>query len=95
MGYSDYLSIRQKRSVTCQPSPFLLSYLILISNRVHHQKEDLLIYFWLHCVFMAACRLSLVLATRGYSQVAIHGLLIAVASLAVEHGLNCPPHMNS
>lgn len=40
MGYSDSLSIRQKRNVTCQQSPFLLSYLVLISNQVHLWKED-------------------------------------------------------
>ena len=43
-------------------------------------------YFCLHWVFVAACRLSLVAASGGYS-VAVHGLLIAVASLVVEHGL--------
>ena len=34
--------------------------------------------FWLHWVFVAACGLSLVV---------VRGLLIAVASLVVEHGL--------
>ena len=33
------------------------------------------------------CGLSLVAASRGYSEVAVLGLLTAVASLAVEHGL--------
>ena len=37
--------------------------------------------------FVAACGLSLVIASRGYSLVAMHGLLIAVASLLAEHGL--------
>jgi len=37
--------------------------------------------------FVAACRLSLVTASGGYSLVAMHGLLIAVASLVAEHGL--------
>ena len=37
----------------------------------------LFIYFWLHWVFIAAHRLSLVAA---------HGLLIAVASLVAEDG---------
>ena len=32
-------------------------------------------------------RLSLVAASWGYSLVAVHGFLIIVASLAVEHGL--------
>ena len=42
--------------------------------------------FWLCWVFVAACRLSLVLESGAYSLVTIHGLLIAVASL-VEHRL--------
>ena len=54
-------------------------------------------------VFVAVCRLSLVEASRGYSLVAVPGLLIVVASLvaelglqgawasvAVVHGLSCP-----
>ena len=49
--------------------------------------EFLFIYFWLLWVFTAACELSLVVAIRGYSQGAMQGLLIAVASLVVEHGL--------
>ena len=44
-----------------------------------------MINFWLHWVFSAACGLSLVTVTRGYSLVAVHALLTAVASLAVEH----------
>ena len=36
---------------------------------------------------VALCAVSLVAASRGYSLVAMHGLLIAVASLVVEHGL--------
>ena len=54
----------------------------------------------------AVCRLSLVAASRGYSLVAVRGLLIAVASVVAEqrlysaqasvdsvivvHGLSCP-----
>ena len=34
---------------------------------------------------MAVCGLSLVVASRGYSLAAVRGLLIAWASLAVEH----------
>ena len=41
-------------------------------------------YFWLHWVFDAACRLSLVVASGGYSLDVVRGLLIAVSSL-VEH----------
>ena len=41
-------------------------------------KINLFIYFWLRWVFVAA---------HGLSLVAVSGLLIAVASLVVEHGL--------
>ena len=44
-------------------------------------------YFWLCRVFVAARRLSLVAARENYSRVAVCGLLIAVASLVAEHGL--------
>ena len=44
-------------------------------------------YFCLRWVFVAARWLSLVAASRGYSFVAVRGLLIAVASLVAEHGL--------
>jgi len=39
-------------------------------------------------VFVAALRLSLVSAGRGYSLVAVHRLLAAVVSLVAEHGLS-------
>ena len=45
------------------------------------------IYFWLCWVFIAACRLSLLVVSRGYSLVAMRGLLTVVAFLAVELGL--------
>ena len=38
-------------------------------------------------VFSVACRLSLVLVSKGYSLVVVHRLLISVASLVAEHGL--------
>ena len=44
-------------------------------------------YFWLHWVFIALQRLSLVAANGGYSTVSVHGILTAVASLVVEHRL--------
>ena len=44
------------------------------------------LFIWLHWVFVAACGLSLVVASGGYS-VEVRGLLIAVASLVEEHGL--------
>ena len=45
------------------------------------------VYFWLLWVFMAALRPSLVVASRGYSLVGAHGLLIVVAPLVAEHRL--------
>ena len=51
------------------------------------------IYFICLClcwVFIAALRLSLAAASRGYSLVAVLGLLIAVDSLVAEHGPSCP-----
>ena len=41
----------------------------------------------LHSVFIAACGLSLIAASRGYSLVALCGLLIAMTSLVAEHEL--------
>ena len=52
-----------------------------------YQQIFFKIYFWLHWVFVAACRLSLVALGRGYSLVVGQGLLIAVASLVSGHGL--------
>ena len=46
-----------------------------------------LVYFWLCWVLVAAHRLSLVVVSKGYSLVVVHGLLSAVASLVAEHGL--------
>ena len=50
-------------------------------------------YCWLHWVFVATRGLSLVVVSRDFSLVAVHGLLAAVASLvagsqAVEHQLS-------
>ena len=42
-------------------------------------------YFWLRWVFVAACELSLVAVSEGYSLVAVHALLTEVASLVEEH----------
>ena len=43
--------------------------------------------FWLCWVFVAAHSLCLVVASRGYSPVVVCGLLTALASFAMEHGL--------
>ena len=42
-------------------------------------------YFWLHWVFTDAHGLSLVVVSRGYSLILVHGLLIVVASILPEH----------
>ena len=42
--------------------------------------------FWLHCVFVASRAFSSC-GERGLLFVSVHGLLIEVASLVVEHGL--------
>ena len=47
----------------------------------------LLSHFWLHWLFLAACGLSLVVESRGFSLVAVCRLFKAVASLVVEHWL--------
>ena len=45
------------------------------------------IHFWLFWALAAAHSLSLVAASRGYSLVAMHGFLAAVASLVSVQGL--------
>ena len=41
----------------------------------------------MHWIFIAVCKLSLVSVNRGYFLASVFRLLIAVASLVVEHGL--------
>ena len=43
--------------------------------------------FWLHWVFVAVSRLSLAAASRGFSLLAEHELLSAVAPLVAENRL--------
>ena len=40
------------------------------------QLKKILIYFWLHWVFITVLGLSLVVANQGYSPVVMHQLLI-------------------
>ena len=56
-------------------------------HHIYIFKINLFIYFWLHRVFVAACWLFSGCGEQGLLFVAMHGLLIAVASLVVEHGL--------
>ena len=44
-------------------------------------------FFWLCWLLVAGLRFSLVETSRGFSPVAVHRLLIAVASLVIERGL--------
>ena len=48
-------------------------------------KKDL--FIWLCWVFIAVHGLCLVASSMDYSLVGVHGLLIVMASLVVEHGL--------
>ena len=62
------------------PSHSPISYLTGLSSY-------LFIHCWLHCVFVAARGLSLVVEEEHYSLVAVHALLISETSLVAEHGL--------
>ena len=48
---------------------------------------NVFISFWLCWVFIAVCGFSLVAVSGDYCLVVVLGILIAVASLAVEHRL--------
>ena len=50
-------------------------------------KHFIYLFIFCYAVFVAACGLSLVGASKGYSLVAVHRLLIAVASLVLEQSL--------
>ena len=50
-------------------------------------KFKLSIYFWLHRVLIAVCRLAPVAASGGYSPVVVVGLLTMVTPLVAEHML--------
>ena len=73
------LKARREDLINCQT-------LINVSGFLKN-KFILFIYFWLHWVFVAVRGLSLVAASRGLLFVAVRRLLIAVASLVVEHRL--------
>ena len=42
-------------------------------------------FFWLFQALIVVHRLPLVVASGGYSLFGVHGLLVAVGSLVVEH----------
>ena len=45
------------------------------------------VYFWLRWIFVAVHGVALVAESRGYSIVAVHGLLTELASLVTKQGL--------
>ena len=49
-------------------------------------KTTSYIYFWPPWVFVAVCRPSLVAANKGATLGVVFQLLVALASLVVEHG---------
>ena len=49
----------------------------------------LFIYFWLHWVFIAACRLSLVVASGGYSSLQYAGFSLQWLVLLRSTGSRC------
>ena len=81
-------------AITPSPLPSSLGAPVLCSSKpvstlethfLSLKKE--FITFWLPLVFVAALGLSLVAGRKGYSLVAVRGLLIAAASLVVMQGL--------
>ena len=70
-------------------SPFLLTIPVPHGNyrAPPHAKIYLFTCFWQLWVLVAVQSLSLVEASRDYSLAMAHGLLIAVASLVLEHRL--------
>ena len=61
----------------------------MLDHEQNHYSEHLFktLFIWPHWIFIAVCGLPLVAASRGYSLVAVLGLVIAVASLVAECGL--------
>ena len=69
----------KKQNQKCYP---LVYYPIsFLKNKIY------LFIYWLHWVFDAANRLSLVAESGSYSPGVVHRLLTAVASLVAEHRL--------
>ena len=71
----------EQSSLCYTVGPFWLSVFLSIS------KIFIYLLFWLRQVFIAVRWLSLAVANRGYSFIAVHRLLIMVASLVAEHRL--------
>ena len=73
------MSVETKvRTLKCKSDPVILSLSLF-------KKINLFLAVLGHCIFFAACGLSLVAASAGCSLVAVHRLLIALAFLVAEH----------
>ena len=71
--------------------PFRLLYTLLYlkQERFFFNKFILFIYFWLHWVFAAACRLSLVAVSGGYSLLPCVGFSLPWLLLLQSTGSRC------
>ena len=78
-GISDWSLCRSYQS----PCIFLLK----IFKKILKLKKKNMIYSWLLRSFVAVCRLSLALVSRGCSLVEVCGTLMKAALLVAEHGL--------
>ena len=68
-------------------SPSLLLYFTNICGYIFIFCINLFIYLFLAVLGLRCCEgFSLVAASGGYSLLAVHGLLIVVTALVVEHG---------
>ena len=95
-------------SVSTKLKPVLLTSEVLNQSRYEREKSYFYLifkfsyYYWLHWVFVAACSLSLAVASGGGSPVQCMGfsrwgflLLRSMASAVVAHRLSCPQHVGS
>ena len=62
-------------------------HICLVPSQHMSYINSYLFIYCLHRVYVAARRLSLVAVSRGLLFIAVHGFLIAVASLVAGHGV--------
>lgn len=77
------------RAACWQWIPLVFLHLRIIFNNDWNFNFYLFAYFWLGWVFIAACELSLVAESVGYSLIPVHALLVVVTSLVLEHSSRC------